>query len=122
MQRTRRDPEAARQLCVSRNGRTSSIVPDGEGLVGQCALEKESILLTNVPTDYIHISSGLGEAPPLNIIVLPVLFEGQVKAVIELASFQPVQRGPPGVPRSAHGKHRYRAEHDRGDDEDGSNC
>ncbi|MDP9148904.1 MAG: HAMP domain-containing protein [Myxococcota bacterium] len=61
----------------------------GEGLVGQCAREKKSILLTRVPSDYIHISSGLGEAPPLNIIVLPVLFEGEVKAVIELASFHP---------------------------------
>ena len=61
----------------------------GEGLVGQCALEKKTILLTRVPPDYIQISSGLGEAPPLNIIVLPVLFEGQVKAVIELASFHP---------------------------------
>ncbi|MBW3636850.1 MAG: HAMP domain-containing protein, partial [Armatimonadetes bacterium] len=61
----------------------------GEGLVGQCALEKKSILLTNVPPDYIHISSGLGEAAPLNIIVLPVLFEGEIMAVIELASFQP---------------------------------
>ncbi|MGO9452725.1 MAG: HAMP domain-containing protein [Candidatus Binataceae bacterium] len=59
----------------------------GEGLVGQCALEKKSILLTNAPPDYIHISSGLGEAPPLNIIVLPILFEGEIKAVIELASF-----------------------------------
>ncbi len=59
-----------------------------EGLVGQCALEKKAILLTRVPSDYIQISSGLGEAPPLNIIVLPVLFEGEVKAVIELASFQ----------------------------------
>jgi signal transduction histidine kinase/CheY-like chemotaxis protein/HAMP domain-containing protein len=61
----------------------------GEGLVGQCALEKKTILLTKVPSDYIQISSGLGEAPPLNIIVLPVLFEGEVKAVIELASFHP---------------------------------
>ena len=59
----------------------------GEGLVGQCALEKKSILLTQVPSDYIAISSGLGEATPLNIVVLPVLFEGEVKAVIELASF-----------------------------------
>jgi HAMP domain-containing protein/CheY-like chemotaxis protein/signal transduction histidine kinase len=59
----------------------------GEGLVGQCAFEKERILLTDVPADYIHINSGLGEAPPLNIVVLPVLFEGQIKAVIELASF-----------------------------------
>jgi len=59
----------------------------GEGLVGQCVLEKERILLTNVPEDYIQIRSGLGEATPLNIVVLPVLFEGDVKAVIELASF-----------------------------------
>ncbi|HWE26088.1 MAG TPA: HAMP domain-containing protein [Myxococcales bacterium] len=59
----------------------------GEGLVGQCALEKKPILLTKVPADYVQISSGLGEAPPLSIIVLPVLFEGEVKAVIELASF-----------------------------------
>ncbi|MCL6755312.1 response regulator [Nostoc sp. CCCryo 231-06] len=61
----------------------------GEGLVGQCALEKQRILLTEVPNDYIRISSGLGEAPPLNIIVLPILFETQVSAVIELASFGP---------------------------------
>ncbi|WP_434041295.1 MULTISPECIES: HAMP domain-containing protein [Sorangium] len=60
----------------------------GEGLVGQCALEKEKILLVNAPPDYIRITSGLGEAPPVNIIVIPVLFEGQVKAVIELASFE----------------------------------
>jgi signal transduction histidine kinase/CheY-like chemotaxis protein/HAMP domain-containing protein len=60
----------------------------GETLVGQAALEKERILLTKVPADYVQISSGLGEATPLNLIVLPVLFEGQVKAVIELASFE----------------------------------
>ena len=59
----------------------------GEGLVGQCVLEKERILLNNVPDDYIKIGSGLGEAKPLNIIVLPVVFENEVKAVIELASF-----------------------------------
>ncbi|HEX6859941.1 MAG TPA: response regulator, partial [Caulobacteraceae bacterium] len=58
-----------------------------EGLIGQCAHEKSRILLTNVPKDYVQISSGLGEAPPLNIIVLPALFEGEVKAVIELATF-----------------------------------
>jgi CheY-like chemotaxis protein/HAMP domain-containing protein len=59
----------------------------GQGLVGQCILEREKILLTNVPDDYIHIGSGLGQATPLNVIVLPVLFENEVKAVIELASF-----------------------------------
>ncbi|GAB4380915.1 MAG: hypothetical protein Kow00121_38200 [Elainellaceae cyanobacterium] len=61
----------------------------GEGLVGQCALEKQRILLTNVPEDYIRVSSGLGEAAPLNIVVLPLLFEHQVKGVVELASLQP---------------------------------
>ncbi|HEX6573898.1 MAG TPA: HAMP domain-containing protein [Gemmatimonadaceae bacterium] len=61
----------------------------GEGLVGQSALEKKPILLTSVPDDYIRITSGLGEAAPRNILVLPVLFEGEVKAVIELASFLP---------------------------------
>ncbi|MBN3873321.1 HAMP domain-containing protein [Nostoc sp. JL33] len=60
----------------------------GEGLVGQCALEKERILITEVPSDYVRIASGLGEASPLNAVVLPVLFEGQVTAVIELASFR----------------------------------
>src|SRR5881275_2881316 len=59
----------------------------GEGVLGQAAVEKEKILLTNVPTDYIQVTSGLGEAPPINILVLPVVFEGQVKGVIELASF-----------------------------------
>nr|MBA3532646.1 response regulator [Ardenticatenales bacterium] len=59
----------------------------GEGLVGQCAMEKERILLTEVPGDYIKINSGLGEATPNNVVVLPVVFEEQVKAVIELASF-----------------------------------
>jgi HAMP domain-containing protein/signal transduction histidine kinase/CheY-like chemotaxis protein len=60
----------------------------GQGLVGQCALEKEKIVLSNVPSEYIRISSGLGNAPPVNVIILPVVFEGQVKAVLELASFE----------------------------------
>jgi signal transduction histidine kinase/ActR/RegA family two-component response regulator len=59
----------------------------GEGLVGQCAKERKRILLTEVPSDYVRINSGLGAAVPLNIIVLPVLFEGSVRAVVELASF-----------------------------------
>src|SRR5258706_1312265 len=59
----------------------------GEGLVGQCAFEKNRIVLANAPSDYIRIGSSLGSGAPVNIIILPVLFEGQVKAVIELASF-----------------------------------
>src|SRR5947207_917984 len=59
----------------------------GEGLVGQAALELKPILLTEAPDDYIRITSGLGEAAPVNVIVLPVLFEDQVMAVIEIAAF-----------------------------------
>ncbi|MEQ1588566.1 MAG: GAF domain-containing protein, partial [Cyclobacteriaceae bacterium] len=57
----------------------------GEGLVGQCAFEKERILLTS-PKGYIKITSGLGKAKPAHLVILPVLFENNVKAVIELAS------------------------------------
>jgi HAMP domain-containing protein/signal transduction histidine kinase/CheY-like chemotaxis protein len=60
----------------------------GEGLVGQCAIEKEKILLADVPRDYVTIFSGLGGASPQNILVMPVIFEGQVKGVLELASFE----------------------------------
>ncbi|MCE0484060.1 MAG: HAMP domain-containing protein [Methylacidiphilales bacterium] len=59
----------------------------GEGLVGQCALEKEKIVISNAPKNYMTINSGLGKASPVNILVLPVVFEGQVKGVMELASF-----------------------------------
>ncbi|CAM5326131.1 histidine kinase OS=Streptomyces aurantiogriseus OX=66870 GN=GCM10010251_46170 PE=4 SV=1 [Streptomyces aurantiogriseus] len=61
----------------------------GEALVGTAAEEKRTILVSNAPSGYLKISSGLGEAPPAQVIVLPVLFEGQVLGVIELASFTP---------------------------------
>jgi HAMP domain-containing protein/CheY-like chemotaxis protein/signal transduction histidine kinase len=60
----------------------------GEGLVGQCVVEKERILVTNAPADYLQVTSGSGHAQPLNVVVLPVLFEGDIKAVIELSSFE----------------------------------
>ena len=60
----------------------------GEGLVGQCARENQRILLSDVPTGYMAIHSSLGGARPASVVVLPVLFEGQTKAVIELASLQ----------------------------------
>jgi HAMP domain-containing protein/signal transduction histidine kinase len=60
----------------------------GESLVGQAALEKQRILLTDVPSDYLRVSSGLGESRPMNIVVLPILFEGEVKAVMELSSLE----------------------------------
>ena len=58
----------------------------GEGLVGQCALEKRRMLITDLPEDTIPVRSGLFKAVPRNVIVLPILFEDRVKAVIELAS------------------------------------
>jgi HAMP domain-containing protein/signal transduction histidine kinase/DNA-binding response OmpR family regulator len=59
----------------------------GEGLVGQSILESQRIVITDVPSDYVRINSGLGEATPYNIVVQPILFEGQVRAVIEMSSF-----------------------------------
>jgi HAMP domain-containing protein/signal transduction histidine kinase/PleD family two-component response regulator len=59
----------------------------GEGLVGQCALEQKRIVMSSVPREYYRVSSGLGAALPRNAVVLPILFEQEVKAVIELASF-----------------------------------
>ncbi|MFL6846380.1 MAG: response regulator, partial [Allosphingosinicella sp.] len=58
-----------------------------EGLVGQAAADKRPILLKEVPNDFIRIGSGLGHAAPANVNILPALFEDEVKAVIELASF-----------------------------------
>jgi signal transduction histidine kinase/HAMP domain-containing protein/CheY-like chemotaxis protein len=61
----------------------------GETLVGQAAAEGSRIHLTDVPAGYVRISSALGSAPPAELVVLPVLFEGRVLAVIELATFTP---------------------------------
>ncbi|MEW1604297.1 HAMP domain-containing protein [Streptomyces sp. NPDC093808] len=61
----------------------------GEGLIGTAAMEKRTILVDKAPSGYLKISSGLGEAPPTQVIVLPVVFEGKVLGVVELASFTP---------------------------------
>jgi CheY-like chemotaxis protein/signal transduction histidine kinase len=94
------DDEPMLQLISSYGYKTRKKVSNryklGESLVGQAALERESILISEPPEDYVKVASGLGEAAPKDIIVMPVLFEDQVMAVIELAAFQPfseVQRG-----------------------------
>jgi HAMP domain-containing protein/signal transduction histidine kinase/CheY-like chemotaxis protein len=58
-----------------------------EGLIGQAAADRRPILLKEVPSDFIRVGSGLGHAAPANVNILPALFEDEVKAVIELASF-----------------------------------
>ncbi|HKT16124.1 MAG TPA: response regulator, partial [Allosphingosinicella sp.] len=58
-----------------------------EGLIGQAAADKRPIVLENIPPDFIRIGSGLGHSQPANVAILPALFEDEVKAVIELASF-----------------------------------
>jgi HAMP domain-containing protein/CheY-like chemotaxis protein/signal transduction histidine kinase len=70
---------------ITRDGYTHDIGV-GEGLIGQCASEKRRMLITELPRTTVPIRSGLFEAIPRNVIVLPVLFEDRVKAVIELAS------------------------------------
>ena len=89
---TSRGEETALELLASYAYKATHNLPRtlkvGEGMVGQCAFERKRILLTDVPPDYIRVSSVLGYSTPLSIIILPVLFEGEVKAVIELASFR----------------------------------
>ncbi len=62
------------------------IVQFGEGLIGQCAMDKHQRLVSDIPPDVVPVNSALLRVVPKNLVVLPVLFENQVKAVIELAS------------------------------------
>jgi len=82
--------DAQLELLASYAHQKSKQVPKklafAEGLIGQCAVDKKRILLADVPSGYVRIGSALGSATPLNLVILPVLFEGEVKAVIELAS------------------------------------
>ncbi len=63
----------------------------GEGLIGQAYLEKAPIYLTNVPSDYVNITSGLGKATPTCLIVMPLMVEDHVEGLIELAFFHPLK-------------------------------
>ncbi|HZX71273.1 MAG TPA: response regulator [Rhodanobacter sp.] len=69
------------------NNRTAGHYLPGEGLVGQCAIERKPIMLDDVPENYLHIDSGSGEALPRHIAVLPVLYRDTLIGALELASF-----------------------------------
>jgi HAMP domain-containing protein/CheY-like chemotaxis protein/signal transduction histidine kinase len=92
------DDESVLRLLASYAGTEESGHPStlkiGETLVGQCALDKQRLLIKDIPEAINPISSALFRSSPRNMVVLPVLFENQVKAVIELASldeFTPLQ-------------------------------
>lgn len=61
----------------------------GEGLLGQAALEKELIIVAKVPENYLTIQSSLGESTPINLVIVPFLYEGNLKGVFELGTFKP---------------------------------
>jgi signal transduction histidine kinase/HAMP domain-containing protein len=90
MDRSEREPELkllASYACHEQSGMKTSFKL-GESLVGQAALEKQRIFLTDTPSDYIKVSSALGAARPMNIAILPILFEGEAKGVMELSSLE----------------------------------
>jgi signal transduction histidine kinase/HAMP domain-containing protein/CheY-like chemotaxis protein len=88
---TREEDETVLELAASygaeRKGELKPAFRLREGLVGQAAADKRGMLLKNVPPDFLRIGSGLGHAAPANVNIMPALFEDDVQAVIELASF-----------------------------------
>lgn len=74
-----------------RNKQVKKTFKPGEGLVGRCAIEKQSIIMTKIPEDYIKIRSGMGEDLPATLLLIPVLLDDKVLGIIELATFSIVK-------------------------------
>ena len=70
----------------------SKTIEIGQGLVGQCALEKEPVILKEVPHDFVHITSGLGEATPTFVVIVPVMHDNNIAGVMEFGLFHELER------------------------------
>jgi GAF domain-containing protein len=75
-----------------RKKRLDHRVQAGEGLIGQCFLEKDYIYLTEVPDSFISIKSGLGDANPRSILITPMIVNEQVYGIFEIASFKEIEQ------------------------------
>ncbi|SFB72858.1 methyl-accepting chemotaxis protein [Flexibacter flexilis DSM 6793] len=71
----------------NRKKHVEKTIRSGEGLLGACFLEKDIIYLKEIPKEYLNITSGLGEAPPRNLIIVPMIYNENCEGVIEIASF-----------------------------------
>lgn len=81
---------AASYAYKNRKGFTDNI-SKGDGIIGQCILEKKAIIINNLPDDYITLQSGLGESVPSHLAVLPCIYENQIKCILELGSFSKIE-------------------------------
>lgn len=79
--------EAMAAFAFDRRKYPNTKINFGEGLIGTCAVEKESIYISDVPEDYVQITSGLGDAPPRAILIVPLKIENEIFGILEIASF-----------------------------------
>ena len=108
--------EAARELRVGRQRAHGKELDLGEGVVGQCAIEKRKILLINIEGRRLpHQTRASRDSQAAEVLVMPVVFEGELRGVDRARVARELQPVAPSVPRSAHGVDRHRHQHDRGE-------